>query len=221
MICMAGERTLPGLSLYGFWNLGSGYKAQMDANWLALSALAQLRVLSRVTALPGSPTDGDIYIVPTGGDANKVAVRDNGAWSYFVPAEGYFAYVVDEDVFVWWSGTAWVRHGNYDLGFFIGGEMTNAEIVARFVAVRAFTIPTSGTGSRATAETASTGNVAFDLLKNGVSFGTVTFNITATGVFTVASATSFAIGDVLKIVAPATADATLADVAINLRAQLL
>ncbi len=221
MICMAGERTLPGLGLTGFWNLGSGYKAQMDANWLALSALAQLRVLSRVTALPGSPTDGDIYIVPTGGDANKVAVRDNGAWSYFVPAEGYFAYVVDEDVFVWWSGTAWVRQGSNDIGFSVPDVMTDAEVVGLFVAVRPFTVPASGTGSQGKAGAASTGNVTFDLLKNGVSFGTVRFNVSATASFTIASATSFAIGDVLKLVAPATADATLADVAISLKTQLL
>lgn len=220
---MAGERQLPGLSLYGFWNLGSGYKAQMDGNWLALSALSQLRAISRTTALPGSPTDGDIYIVPSGAGSNpnEIAVRDNGAWSYFVPDEGYFAYVEDEDVFVFWTGTAWVRHGNYDLGFFIADTMTDAEIVARLVAVRPFTIPASATGSQAKAESASTGNVTFDLQKNGVSFGTVRFNVSDTASFTVASATSFAVGDVLKIVAPATADATLADVAINLRAQLL
>lgn len=218
---MAGERTLPGLGLTGFWNLGSGYKTGMDANLLALSALSQLRVISRVTALPGSPTDGDIYIVPSGGDANKVAVRDNGAWSYYVPDEGYFAYVEDEDVFVFWTGTAWIRHGTYDIGFFVADVMTDAEIVATLVAVRAFTIPASATGSQSKAQTASTGNVTFDLQKNGVSFGTFRFNISATATFTVASATSFAAGDVLKVVAPATADATLADVAINLKAQLL
>ncbi len=218
---MAGERALPGLSLWGFWNLGSGYKTQMDQNWLTLSALSQLRVLSRVTALPGSPTDGQIYIVPSGGDANKVAVRDNGAWSYLVPAEGYFAYVVDEDVFVWWNGAAWVRHGNYDLGFFIAGTMENAEIVALLTAVRAFTIPVSAVGSQAKAEVASTSDVSFDLQKNGVSFGSVRFNISATATFTVATAISFAVGDVLKIVAPGTADTTLADVGINLKAQLL
>lgn len=218
---MAGERIVPGLGLTSFWNLGSGYKAQMDANLLMLSVLAQLRVKSRVTALPGSPVNGDIYIVPSGGDANKVAVRDNGAWAYYAPVEGLFGYVEDEDVFVWWNGTAWVRHGNYDLGFFIGGTMTATEIVACFVATRAFTIPVSATGSRAKAETASTGNVAFDFLKNGVSFGTLTFNVTATGVFTVASATSFAIGDVLKITAPVTPDGTLANVAINLKTSLL
>jgi hypothetical protein len=58
--------------------------------------------------------------------------------------------------------------------------------------------------------------VAFDLLKNGVSFGTVTFNVSATGSFTVASATSFAAGDVLTITAPATADSTLEDISITL-----
>jgi hypothetical protein len=220
---MAGERTLPGLGLTGFWNLGSAYKTGMDQNLLDLSTLSQLRAISRVTALPGSPTDGDIYIVPSGAGSNpnEIAVRDNSAWAYYTPAEGYSAYVEDEDVFVVWNGTAWVRQGNYDIGFFAADVMTDAEIIARFVAVRAFTVPVSATGSQAKAETASTGDVSFELQKNGVAFGTVRFNASATGAFTVASATSFAIGDVLKLVAPATADATLADVGISLKTQLL
>jgi hypothetical protein len=105
---MAGERTLPGIGLVGFWNLGSGYKTQMDANLRTLSTLTQLRAISRVTALPGSPTNGDIYIVPTGGaNANEIAIRDNGAWVYFVPAEGYMAYIADEDTYYLYSGSAW------------------------------------------------------------------------------------------------------------------
>lgn len=218
---MTGQRTLPGIGLVGFWDLGSGYKTEMDANLLALTTLVQLRVKSRVTALPGSPVNGDIYIVPSGGDANKVAVRDNGAWSYYVAAEGFMAYVEDEEVYVRWTGTAWVQTGHYDVGFFVAGLMTASELVGMLVATRDFTIPVSATGSRAKSNAASTGDVSLTLKKNGSSFGTVRFNISATGSFTVASATAFAPGDILTLEAPGSADATLAGVAINLMGALL
>lgn len=102
-------RTLPGLGLNGFWALGEdGWKDTMDANLRVLSALVQCRVISKVTALPGSPTNGDMYIVPSGGDANKIALRDNGAWVYIIPAEGYSVYVVDTNETVQFDGAAWV-----------------------------------------------------------------------------------------------------------------
>lgn len=104
----------------------------------------------------------------------------------------------------------------YDVSLYVQGTMTNSELVLRLEAGRDFTIPAGATGSQASAGVASTGNVSFDLLKNGVSFGTVTFNVSATGSFTVASDTSFLAGDVLTITAPATADSTLADVSITL-----
>lgn len=105
----------------------------------------------------------------------------------------------------------------YDLNLFVGGLTTNSELVFRMKTMTEFTLPASLTGSYGTAATASTGTVAFDLLKNGVSFGTLTFTASATGVFTAGTATTFAVGDVLTIVAPASADATLADVSINLK----
>jgi len=105
-------RTMPGLGLLSYYDLGEdGWKDGMDENLRTLSAVAQLAVLSRVTALPGSPTDGDIYIVPSGGEANNVAVRDNGAWVYLTPAEGWRAWVADEDTLVVWNGTGWVTPG--------------------------------------------------------------------------------------------------------------
>ena len=101
-------RTLPGLGLTGFWDQGyTGWKDANDVNLLTLSAIAQLAVLSKTTALPGSPTDGMIYIVPSGGNANKVAVRDNAGWVYLTPQVGWRAWVVDTSSTVVWDGTAW------------------------------------------------------------------------------------------------------------------
>jgi hypothetical protein len=73
------------------------------------------------------------------------------------------------------------------------------------------------TGSVASAGTAATGSTTFDLQKGTTSFGTVVFSAAGTtGTFTSASGATFAAGDVLRIVAPATADATLADISISL-----
>lgn len=116
------ERTLPGLGLTGFWDLGQNeWNDGMDANIRKLSALSQLTVLSATTALPGSPTDGDIYIVPSGGNANSVAVRDNGAWTYFVPVEGWRAWVRDTNMLVIFDGAAWAE---FEAGGGGGGEIS-------------------------------------------------------------------------------------------------
>lgn len=96
------------------------------------------------------------------------------------------------------------------------GVPTNAELITRAVFDRTVTFPVSLTGSVASAGTASTGNVSFDLQKNGSSIGSVVFNISATGTFTFGSSRTFNSGDVLTVVAPGTADATLANISITL-----
>ena len=96
------ERTLPGLGLTGFWDLGANnWKGGMDLNLRKLSLLVQLSVLSMTTALPSTGlADGMIYIIPSGGDAKKIAIRDNGAWVNYDPTEGMVAWVKDTDMFV-------------------------------------------------------------------------------------------------------------------------
>lgn len=69
-------------------------------------------------------------------------------------------------------------------------------------------------GSYAVAGAAPTGTAALSVNKNGTPFGTITFS-GSTVTFS-APATSFAIGDLLEIIAPASADATLAKLAITL-----
>lgn len=220
---MAGERALPGLGLSAYFTDGSsGWGTTRSDDIRKTSALTQCRVISRTTSLPGSPTDGDMYIIPTGDtDAEEIAIRDNGAWVNFAAAEGWTAYVEDEDRFVTFMGTGWIEaYMLYDLGFFFASTFTNDETVARFVAVRPFTIPASTTGSEADAGAASTGDVSFSIQKGTTEFATCRFNISASGVFTQASAESFAIGDILRIRAPSASDTTLADVAMTLKGVL-
>lgn len=104
----------PGIGLGYGWNHGEsgvGVKQGLDDNFLITSVLMNLSVKSRTTALPGSPSNGDIYIVPagSGADANKVAARSNGQWYYITPKRNWEARVEDEgDAKVRFTGTAWV-----------------------------------------------------------------------------------------------------------------
>ncbi len=107
----------------------------------------------------------------------------------------------------------------YDLGFFYSGKPTDSQEVFRMESVRAWTHPDPGTGSTGEARVASTGNVAFSVRRNGTQYATVTFNISASGTwaFDAAADENFAAGDTLTVLAPATADATLEDIAIFLK----
>jgi len=102
-----------------------------------------------------------------------------------------------------------------DLAVFAPGVLTASQLCLRFNVVRAFTLPISLTGSVATAGVASTGTATLTINRNGVSIGTIVFTASATATFTFAAAVTFAVNDVITIVAPAAADATLADVSIS------
>jgi hypothetical protein len=80
----------------------------------ALDAVVQLSVLDRNLGVPpSSPAEGARYIVaasPSGawsGHAGKVAAYQDGAWMFYVPSEGWIAWVADEDIAVVWTGSAW------------------------------------------------------------------------------------------------------------------
>lgn len=219
---MAGERTLPGLGLTGFWTAGSdGWNSGMDANLRLLSALGQLSVISRTTTLPGSPANGSIYIVPSGAGSNPnaVAIRDNGAWVYVTPLEGFRAWVRDVDQTYVFDGSAWIRETQpVDMGTFIAGTPAGSETVLRYVFTRATTFADELAGSHGSAGVAATAVTTFSVKKNGSDVGTVAFGVGGSiATFTTTGTTvSFASGDVLSIVAPATPDATLADISITL-----
>ena len=221
---MAGERSLPGLGLEGFWNLGSnGFKTGLDSDLRILSALVQLTALSRVTALPGSPANGDIYIVPSGAaeHANEIAVRDNGEWVYLLPKNGFVATVADENVLVWYSGAAWSALPTgaptpYDVGGSYIGQPTDDLTILRYPIVRSVSFPATLSGSRAVSAVAASAEAVFSVRKNGVDFGTFTFAAGTTVATFTGTATTLSAGDVLTVVAPSTADSTLSDIGFAL-----
>jgi Putative phage tail protein len=76
------------------------------------------------------------------------------------------------------------------------------------------TLPAGLTGSRGTATVAATATTTINIQKNGTTVGTMTFAASAsTATFMMNSTMTFSAGDVLTLVAPSTADATLANLA--------
>jgi len=81
---------------------------------------------------PGSPTNGQVYIVagsPTGawtGHAGHIAAW-LGTWVFTVPAEGMAIWIADEDLFLVYNGSAWAQPVP---------EATNSEIWAGSATVR-------------------------------------------------------------------------------------
>ncbi len=80
-----------------------------------LDGLVQMAVLEAgVTAPPGSPDDGDAYIVGASASGEwdgwdgDVALRTDGAWLRLVAREGWRAYVVDEQALYLRIAGAWV-----------------------------------------------------------------------------------------------------------------
>ena len=79
-----------------------------------LDALVHLAVVDRdATAPPATPAEGDRYLLPaapTGawaGHGHKIAAYQDGAWAFYSPNEGWFAWVADEDLAVVWDGATW------------------------------------------------------------------------------------------------------------------
>jgi hypothetical protein len=70
-------------------------------------------------AEPGSPADGDCYLLtgtPTGthwaGHGGKIALYINTAWVFITAKEGFIAWVDDEDVVIAYNGATWASLGS-------------------------------------------------------------------------------------------------------------
>lgn len=105
-------------------NLGMPYLSANQANKevthneaiIIMDVLVQARVLDKdLTAPPGSPTDGAVYIplaTATGawaGFENYIAYwfTETGTWNFILPKTGWQVFVVDESLHYEWDGTAW------------------------------------------------------------------------------------------------------------------
>jgi hypothetical protein len=112
------------------------------------------------------------------------------------------------------TGLKWAN-APYDVMAFYPGVPTASAKILRIPIARAVTFPANFANSLGKASANATGSTAFDIQKNGTSVGTATFaaaGATATFTSSGGTAVSFAAGDLLSIIGPGTADATLADI---------
>jgi len=107
----------------------------------------------------------------------------------------------------------------YDVGASYPGSPTASAVLMRYPFPRAVVFPAGLIGSCGTADTGATATATFSIRKNGSQVGTMVFNTGSpnnVASFTMASETTFSAGDVLTVVAPASPDATLADIGFGL-----
>jgi hypothetical protein len=101
-------RTTPGIGLASEYNLGeNGWKEGMDANLLKLATLVNTGVEARVAVLPTSPTEGQMYLVTAGGNANRIALRDKNSWVFYTPKAGYRVFVKNLRQEYTFDGNVW------------------------------------------------------------------------------------------------------------------
>lgn len=104
----------------GFTDAEDGWGESMNTNLRVLDALVNLRVEDKdLTAPPGSPVAGQVYIVGAGatvawaGQAGKLAIWCVGdditsAWMFVTPKSGWRAWVIDESADYRYTAGAWV-----------------------------------------------------------------------------------------------------------------
>ncbi len=137
----------------------------------ALDAVVQLSVLDKdLASPPGSPADGDAYIVaasPSGawaGQAGKIAAWQDGAWAFYIPREGWRAWVADEDTVYFHDGSAW-NASLARLGIGTAPDATNRLAVASPASL----FNHAGAGHQVKINKASAADTASQLFQTGFS----------------------------------------------------
>ncbi|MBL9055961.1 MAG: DUF2793 domain-containing protein, partial [Rhodobacteraceae bacterium] len=164
-----------------------------------LDAMVQLSVLDRTrTTPPASPADGDRHLVASGGtglwagwDLN-VAFWVDGVWMRLVPRQGWLVWIVVEQAFVVWNGSAWDPVGvPQDVSDVIFSLVNDADPTKKAL----FSLSVITTGTTRTFTLPNTSSELAILAGTQTFTGNKTFSgtLTASGTVTV-SATSASIG---------------------------
>ena len=107
----------------------------------------------------------------------------------------------------------------YDVAGFYPGQPGASALAFSWVIGRAIQFPINFAGSFAKLGVATTDAKTFSVRKNGSELGTFAFAAAGTSAtFTLASATNFAAGDLLTVIAPTLQDSTLQDLSLTLLA---
>ena len=77
-----------------------------------LDALVQISIIDKdLSTPPASPNDGDRYIPATGatgewaGKEDRIAAYQDGAWMFYIPGNGFLAFITDEGLVYIYNGT--------------------------------------------------------------------------------------------------------------------
>jgi hypothetical protein len=165
------------------------------------------------------PTNKKLYAVmhDASGGFNVTVKTASGTGAALAPGERAVVYCDGTNVVEILRATPATAAAPFDVGVTYNGMPSASAVLLRLPMVRAVTFPAGMAGSRGVAGTTATVTATFDLRKNGSIFGSMTFAVgAANATFTAASATVFAVGDVLTVTAPANPDATLGDLGLNL-----
>ncbi len=96
------------------------------------------------------------------------------------------------------------------------GSATASLVVQRYIFADTVTFPAGLIGSQGTAGVPAAATATYHISKNGTNVGTMVFAAGATtATFAMGSATAYLAADILTVVAPASPDATLANLAWN------
>ena len=125
---------------------------------------------------------------------------------------GYVLTIADDE------SSAFFTENPFDVEVGFEGLPGNAEVVKRIIMARPCRFDPDFIGSVGDTEIASTGSVDFSVQVDGVEIGTVNVNSSTFTFNTTASVTQTVdAGEVITVVAPSTADATLADFCFTLK----
>lgn len=118
---------------------GDTYFTEGNAQLRSYQALVQSNVINlTTTAPPGSPANGDTYVIASGatgawsGKATQIAywTTDNptaptGEWNYFVPQHGWVVLDVSTNFFNYFSGSVWTLYQVNEAGIALTDITTN------------------------------------------------------------------------------------------------
>lgn len=176
------------------WNrIGQGLAGIPSGEWSSVTTYPQLAMVEWGGAVFISNAAGNLNHEP---DITPEATS-NAYWTLFpLPSAGDF----------------------FDLAFFGSGVYSANEELFRTEFASTAIFPVGLVGSVANAKIAAAGATTLILKKNGVTFGTINWAMGATeATFTSATGATFDAGDILSLVAPNPADASLSSVAATIR----
>lgn len=129
-----------------------------------------------LTSSPGSPADGDTYIVASGasgswaGQDKKIAYYNTNTWVFYTPIAGWLVYITDEAIFYKYNGTNWVVFNDALQNVSLLGVNATADATNKFAVSSAATLFNHvGNGHQQKINKNASGDTASQLFQTGFS----------------------------------------------------